>query len=161
MLTKPRHGWTDVIVCDQNLGTASYLTDVPMDTLISMIAYLQPDNALPFGIQYDAEGYFFGLQEFNDEIFFVHDNTERVPVFEDRFATWQDYYGFVSAKPFVRMLAGELIADIMDNLEAWVFWEYSIEEQTEDERQARRQMLTSKCEELKQLLHENKQEKGE
>ncbi len=68
MFSKPKAGWVDI-----NIGhyiiSASYLTDIPMDFLNSLINSLE--NNLPFSVFIDEEGIEDVLCAYYDEIFII------------------------------------------------------------------------------------------
>lgn len=123
MLTKPHAGWCKIKVGEMELGTASYMTDVPMNLLNTFIQYLSEDNCLNFGVQFDAEGYSFGLIEFNDTLYFIHNNTsEAVSVLQEitpSLSAWCPD----SSRNMIKRLARELYYDIEDYFEDWIYWE--------------------------------------
>ena len=59
MLGEPHYGWTNVWIAGKVIGVASYITDVPLDTLNQFFQYLnnyKNNRNVGFNIMYDEEG---------------------------------------------------------------------------------------------------------
>ncbi len=161
MLEKPAHGWTIVRIGENEIGAASYLDDVPLMCLDAFITYLGPANSrgqhwhfLPFGLTFDAEGYHFGLAEFDDTLYVVHNASESGSlVTEEVNAEELMLDRSAYAADVVRALAKECAEDISRYMEDWVMWEPAMDDDTPQEEIAhRRALLSSKVESLRLLL---------
>ena len=128
MLTKPEYGWCHVIVNGEQIGAASYLTDPALDCLQAFIDRLRVEEDSPrgFSVEFDAEGWEFGLIEFGGELFHVHNHN-------DTCMAQLSSLGFVW--DILPGLARECIADIRENMDAWVSW-FGDEERDEYIRRA-------------------------
>ena len=138
MLSKPHYGWTNVTIGNFK-GRASYLTDVPMDCLISFINSLK--YGIPASIFFDEEGADFTLvtEHYNNTyVICERENTELIKI----------------DKCFLD-LAEELIKDIECNIEDWVLWE-DYYEYSQDELEERKKLFTNRLNELKELIDKNK-----
>lgn len=140
MLSKPKHGWTTVTVDGRTLGSASYCTDVPNDTLTAFIKYFKKGR--PINIVYDGEGTEFGLVTFDDQLYAIYIDDNGLPTINEIDATVKD-------------LALEVIDDIRSNPRAWAEWNYIPDEDsvskiiaTINERWIR---LSAKCYTLEEL----------
>lgn len=123
MLDKPKYGWCNIMIGQDKIGCASYLTDVPTYLLDVFNQYLSEENRLGFTIEFDAEGYFFGIMEFNETLYFIRDDTlDGNPVLQEISPTLLGLEVFDRAE-IIKKLAYELIVDIETNLEDWVYWE--------------------------------------
>ena len=73
MLEKPWCGWTNVSIGEIKMGSASYIEDVPMNCIEAFINYfsLKSKLGLAFHLTFDAEGYSFGIMQFNDDLYSV------------------------------------------------------------------------------------------
>jgi hypothetical protein len=78
MFSKPKHGWTDIKIGDFT-GCGSYLTDIPLDFLLSAVN--AAENNIPFAMFIDEEGtdlyitaYHYGvvINRFADEVETYH-----------------------------------------------------------------------------------------
>ena len=139
MLSKPRYGWTNVTIGEFQ-GRASYLTDVPMDCLISFINSFK--YGIPASVFFDEEGSTFTLvtESYNNTyIISEREDTELINI-NKRFLD----------------LAKELIKDIEDNLEDWVFWEDYYDD-SEDTLNKRRKLINDRLEKLKELVFIDKE----
>lgn len=161
MLGKPQSGWTKITVGYKYLGTASYLDDVPMLCLETFLAYFTPSNIkredgkvhimnLPFSIVFDAEGYYFGITEWNDTLYYIHDHTKNGdPVMDE--LVFEDSTNRVYDN--LKLLAKECIKDIEENLEDWVRWIPEIEEYEDLEQiKFRRTLIKTKISVLEEFL---------
>ena len=84
MLAKPKYGWCNIMIGQYKIGCASYLTDVPTYLLDVFNQYLSEENRLGFTIEFDAEGYFFGIMEFNENLYLIRDNTlDGIPIVQE------------------------------------------------------------------------------
>ena len=68
MFSKPKAGWVDINIGNYEIS-ASYLTDIPMDFLNSLINSLE--NNLPFSVFIDEEGIENILCAYYDEVFII------------------------------------------------------------------------------------------
>ena len=130
MIRNPKHGW-----CDFKLGsftgTASYLTDVPIDLLDAFIDYYTKGYGV---VVFDEEGSYFTLvlTRYNQGVF----------VIEERDVVALSSFNIMNPND----LAKELINDIENDLTRW-----SIEFTFDDIAQHKNEIL-QKIEELKQLI---------
>lgn len=153
MLDKPKYGWCNIMIGQYKIGCASYLTDVPTYLLDVFNQYLSEENRLGFTIEFDAEGYFFGIMEFNETLYFIRDDTlDGNPVLQEISPTLLGLEVFDRAE-IIKKLAYELIVDIETNIEDWVYWENDEESMETNESDNRRRMLQSKINELKEKIH--------
>lgn len=153
MLGKPKYGWCNIMVGQNKLGCASYLIDVPTYLLDVFNQYLSEENNLNFTVEFDAEGYFFGIIEFNETLYSIRDDTlDGNPVLQEISPTLLGLEVFDRAE-VIKKLAYELIVDIETNLEDWVYWENDEESMETNESDNRRRMLQSKINELKEKIH--------
>ena len=153
MLTKPKYGWCNIMIGQYKIGCASYLTDVPTYLLDVFNQYLSEENRLGFTIEFDAEGYFFGIMEFNENLYLIRDNTlDGIPIVQEISPAMLGLEVFDRAE-IIKKLAYELITDIETNLEDWVYWENDEESMETNESDNRRRMLQFKINELKEKIH--------
>jgi hypothetical protein len=153
MLAKPKYGWCNIMIGQYKIGCASYLTDVPTYLLDVFNQYLSEENRLGFTIEFDAEGYFFGIMEFNENLYLIRDNTlDGIPIVQEISPAMLGLEVFDRAE-IIKKLAYELITDIETNLEDWVYWENDEESMETNESDNRRRMLQSKINELKEKIH--------
>ena len=76
MLGTPINGWAEIKIGQEKIGNASYLTDPAMDCLDAFLRYFDTNSFLPFGLIFDAEGYYFGIMEFADYLYIADDKTD-------------------------------------------------------------------------------------
>lgn len=152
MLSKPKHGWTTIEVFGVQLGTASYLYDVPMLTLDAFIQYfsnIQEQEKASLSITYDAEGYSFGLVTWNDTIYAIDDCGDTEPFVRLSEVKTKDGQ-YVSVKEGLQVLGAELIDDIQSNIDDWAWWNPDTETQKEANNQ--KILLIEKCSILVKLI---------
>lgn len=75
MFSKPKAGWVDINIGDYTIS-ASYLTDIPIDFLNSLINSLE--NNLPFSVFIDEEGIENLLCAYYDKVFIIIMNGSNV-----------------------------------------------------------------------------------
>jgi hypothetical protein len=75
MFSKPDGGWVDINIGDYTLS-GSYLTDIPMDFLNSLISSLE--NNLPISIFIDEEGIEDIICAYFDEVFIIEKDVNSV-----------------------------------------------------------------------------------
>jgi len=142
MFTKPRNGWTDIVLDDFE-GLGSYIQDVPVEVMESCISALKKNT--PLELHFDEEGSEFTLT--SDE-----EGTKIVA---------QGYYGPETYE--VKLTKTELIRVICEDMEEyftdWVEFseEYAyFEDDEEEQKQAfyeeREIVLKALLEELKGLI---------
>ena len=130
MISNPKHGW-----CDFKLGsfagTASYLTDVPIDLLDAFIDYYTRGYGV---VVFDEEGSYFTLvlTRYNQGVF----------VIEERDVVALSSFGIMNPDD----LAKELINDIENDLMRWSV------EFTFDDIEKHRHEISQKIAKLKQLI---------
>ena len=152
MLGKPFAGWTEISVGTKIIGSASYLTDVPLDLLDAFIKYFSQSYAtLGFNVEFDAEGYSFGLIEFAEDLYAVDTDTDsdipnvtRIPP-EILGLKW------ANSRKMLLCLAKELIKDIEQYFDLWVFWDL-IETEDTSVIKKREALLESKLRIIKYLI---------
>ena len=117
MFTKPKNGWTDILLGDFE-GLGSYIQDVPVEAMDACIRALRDD--VPVELHFDEEGSEFTL---------TADETVKIVA--------QGYYGPEEYE--VRLSKVELIQEILGDMEKffedWVEWpeEYAYFEDHEKE----------------------------
>lgn len=148
MLSKPNAGWTDITIGDIMIGTASYIEDIPVNVLNAFIEYFNEDNCLNFSIEFDAEGYFFGLVEFNGELFVINNQTgEKIPNMTK--------VSTDALRKILGKLAVEVIQNIQENMMSWVLWDFDDLEYKNDKKvEERKNLLNKKCDLLASQLRE-------
>ena len=130
MISNPKHGW-----CDFRLGgftgTASYLTDVPIDLLDAFIGYYTKGYGV---VVFDEEGSYFTLvlTRYNQGIF----------VIEERDVVALSSFSIMNHDD----LAKELISDLENDLMRWSV------EFTFDDIEKHRHEISQKIAKLKQLI---------
>jgi len=141
MFTKPRNGWTDIVLDDFE-GLGSYIQDVPVEVMEASIAALKKKE--PLKLHFDEEGSEFTLT--------ADENTKIVA---------QGYYGPETYE--VKRTKTELIREIFEDMEEyftdWVEFseEYAYFEDDEAEQkqafyEEREIVLKALLNELKSLL---------
>jgi len=131
MLTKPKHGWTNLQINDFT-ERASYLTDIPNDCLDAFIYALEKNK--PAVIFFDAEGWDFHLVTTHYQSYVIVDKDEaKVYVIEKD----------------IKELAKELYNDINDNFEDWLEWDMY---DTVEEREQNKLGLEYKLSQLNNLI---------
>ena len=141
MFTKPRNGWTDIVLDDFE-GLGSYIQDVPVEVMESCISALKHDK--PLELHFDEEGSEFTLT--------ADDNTKIVA---------QGYYGPEEYE--VKRTKLELIREICEDMEEyfheWVefnedyaYFEDDDAEQKQAFYEEREIVLKALLDELKSLI---------
>ncbi|MGN1230763.1 MAG: hypothetical protein ACI4TP_02585 [Anaerotignum sp.] len=117
MFTKPKNGWTDILLGDFE-GLGSYIQDVPVEVMDACIRALRDD--VPVELHFDEEGSAFTL---------TADETVKIVA--------QGYYGpeEYEVKLTKVELAQEILEDMEKFFEDWVEWpeEYAYFEDGEKE----------------------------
>lgn len=154
MLLKPSHGWTVVKIGNQIIGSASYLDDIPMDLLDTFLSYFHQENKyLPFSFLFDAEGYHFGILEFNDSLYTVSTDTNSEELMMKPINPVNlNLDWFSHSNEVLKVLAKEVISDIQNYISDWVYWPDSEEELSKENAEIRKYNLLQKCEELSLLV---------
>ena len=141
MFTKPKNGWTDIVLDDFE-GLGSYIQDVPVEVMEASISALKKNE--PLKLHFDEEGSEFTL---------TADESTKIIA--------QGYYGPEEYE--VKRTKLELIKEICEDMEAyfhdWVEFneDYAyFEDDEEEQKQAfydeRSIVLKALLEELKSLL---------
>ena len=141
MFTKPRNGWTDIVLDDFE-GLGSYIQDVPVEVMEASIAALKKDA--PLKLHFDEEGSEFTLT--------ADENTKIVA---------QGYYGPETYE--VKRTKTELIREIFEDMEEYftdwvefseeyVYFEDDEAEQKQAFYEEREIVLKALLNELKSLL---------
>lgn len=153
MLSKPYHGWTTISVGNIILGPASYIQDVPIDCLDIFLSYFSPENKLGFNFSFDAEGYSFGLIEFDSYLFSANENPESgsLDLKEIRGSCFDEKTNDLAEGILVR-LANELVDDINNYMDEWVEWDLDYDMMSDDNKKKRKELLKSKVEALSSVL---------
>ncbi len=141
MFTKPRNGWTDILIGDFE-GLGSYIQDVPVEVMEAAIAALK--NNISLELHFDEEGSEFTLTS----------DTETKMVA-------QGFYGpeEYTEKVDKHTLISEIISDMENYFEDWVEFseEYAYFEDDEAEQkqafcEERVIVLQALLKELKELM---------
>ena len=142
MFTKPRNGWTDIVLDDFE-GLGSYIQDVPVEVMEACISALK--NDAPLELHFDEEGSEFELTA--DE-----EGTKIVA---------QGYYGpeTYEVKRTKTALIKEIFDDMEEFFEDWVefnedyaYFEDDEEEQKQAFYEEREIVLKSLLDELRSLI---------
>lgn len=107
-LDKPAHGWVDIHV-GEFVDRASYLTDVLMDILQSLI--FSYEHHLPAAIKFDAEGWEWMLVIDNYDVHIISNNC-------DEGFTYYNYE--ISKSEFTK----EVIKNILEYIDDWSNWDF-------------------------------------
>lgn len=166
MLSKPRHGWTEVYIGNIFLGMASYIDDVPFLFLERLIAYFRMQKEgypAEFSLCLDCEGYNIGLLSFDRRLYFLDTREECSELFSYK----GEVLGIKEISPatyhlplysnafaLLKKISQEVIADIEKYLDDWVSFLPEIEFLKEEEIENRRKRLLSDCKTLKNLIKE-------
>lgn len=68
MFSRPSYGWTSVSIGGKIFGQASYLTDPITDTIYELAMFVS-GSSQTCHIEYDGEGYEFGIVEINGTLY--------------------------------------------------------------------------------------------
>lgn len=134
MLSKPKHGWTDITLGDFT-GRGSYLTDIPVDLLNAFINALR--DFTPASVFFDEEGSEFTLVSHYDGTYIIAEREEKPEL--------------ISIDIRFIELIKEVINDIESDIKGWADW-MCYYDLTEEELTQRENLLKSKIEELKNLI---------
>lgn len=120
--------------------------------LDAFTAYFNKKNHLNFAIDFDAEGYHFGITEFDEELYIINDNTANGNLVMEKVETYDVCH--LNSKNILIAMAKEVISDVKDNIMDWFFWDsLDLEdEKSTNEIEERKQLLESKCQKLKNLI---------
>ena len=156
MFSKPEHGWTKVSFGEVELGYASYLTDVPIDTMDSFINYLAQNYFNQgFNLTFDAEGYTFSVIEFDGSLFLMDSKTDDViPNIKELKNEYLKLPNYESLTNIIIYLAREIIDDITNYLQDWIDW-IDFDDMTDEERIIRKENLLSRIEIIKRLIRKH------
>lgn len=136
VLEKPLNGWINIHICDF-VDRASYLTDVPIDILQSLIGAYK--YHIPAAIKFDADGWEWILIIDNFDIHIISDGEDYADQFE--------YLHFeVDRDDFVQ----KIICNLLDNIDDWVVW--CIDEDEDNAVTNRKTEILQLIEELKMLM---------
>ena len=140
MFTKPRNGWTDIVLDDFE-GLGSYIQDVPVEVMEASIAALKKD--IPLKLHFDEEGSEFTL---------TADESTKIVA--------QGYYGPETYE--VKMTKTEIIREICDDMEKyfhdWVEFNEDYAYFEDDEAEQKQAFYDERVIVLKALLEELKAE---
>ena len=137
MLSKPKHGWTDITLGDF-IGRGSYLTDIPIDLLNTFINALR--DSIPASVFFDEEGSEFTLVSHYNGTYIIVEREEKPELISVDI-------GFIE-------LIKEIINDLESNIDEWANW-MCYYDLTEEELAQRENLLKSKIEELRNLIDKN------
>lgn len=158
MLGTSKYGWVNIYIGEKPIGCASYLTDVPFDLLDSMIQYLSNDNQLNYSVEFDAEGYHFGLIEISEELY-IYDTAV---VEEDKINLTRIHpedlglESYIFARDIVYHLANEVVFDIKSNFRDWLYWMDDQKTMDLQEKKERKKDLNERLKRLEKLIKNNK-----
>ena len=149
MLGRPDAGWTDITI-GKYIGTASYLDDVPIETMDAFLKYFQ---GAPFQVTYDAEGYNFGLITFDDSVYIVDNKNDNFDMINTKVVKSENgYFGkYETTEKVLHVLAKECVNDVRQYIDGWVDW-FSYEEDTPEEKEIRKKMLLDKADILEAYI---------
>ncbi len=127
MLMKPRYGWTEVVIAGWKIGTASYVDDVPnlvLDAFTSWFAAAESGSYVGFCLEFDAEGYHFGIIEFGGELYTIDDQYP-IEGYPDpghalNVKELKGTPGILRSR--LSELGLEAVKDIRENIDDWKFW---------------------------------------
>lgn len=153
MLSKPWCGWCSVEINGKKIGSASYLDWLPGLILDPCIRYVKAQNEVKkkydyvgrgygFNIEFDAEGYHFGIVEIGED-FYTYDTCGGEPPYIRLTEIESDEF-------FVRNLLQEAINDFEENLDEWAWWSAIDEKEAEQDKK----LITEMIEEAKKCLIE-------
>lgn len=131
MLSKPNGGWVDINIGEYTLN-ASYLTDIPMDFLNSVISSLK--NNLPVSIFVDEEGIESLICAFYDEVFIIAKEEN------------DDLIEYKKIDMDFNLFRKSIIDDIEMNFNDWINWnmEHDVEVLKEREEDLRTKLSAAK-----------------
>ena len=124
MISNPKYGWCDFELGKWFFGRASYLTDVPMDSLDAFIDYHENGHGV---VVLDSEGagtFTLVMTAYNQSIYIVEERKERAIHFLDDFR-FED-------------LERDLILDIERDMDGWV--QFVADEDPEEHAQRRNEL---------------------
>lgn len=105
MFSKPTGGWVDINIGNYTL-TGSYLTDIPMDFLDSLISSLKSN--LPVSIFIDEEGVENIICAYFNEVFIIVKNTDEIE--------------YKKIDMDFNIFRKDIIDDIEKYLKEWINW---------------------------------------
>lgn len=132
MLSKPSAGWTTITINNTDIGSASYLDDVPSIILEGFTQCLndmatKPNQPTHLSLTFDAEGYEFGCIIWNETLYIINNASNEAPYLNMTKVEVDDLDKFLVA------LAREVYTDIHDNLDDWCKWNTDVEDKTDEE----------------------------
>lgn len=155
MLTKPKYGWTEVVIGGWKIGTASYVDDVPnlvLDTFTSWFAAAERGSYVGFCLEFDAEGHHFGIIEFDDDLYSIDDqypdSGHALNVKE-----LEGTPGFLRNR--LSELGLEAVRDIRENIDDWKYWN-PVCEGDEETAEGYKTEYLRKCDILESLIIRNR-----
>ena len=149
MLGKPEAGWTDITIGSQYIGTASYLDDVPVETMDAFLKYYQ---GAPFQVTYDAEGYHFGLFTFDGLVYIVDNKSDNEEINTKVIESEKEYFGgYISEEYIIHTLAKECVNDVREHIDGWVDW-FTYDDPTPEEVETRKKLLLDKADVLEAYI---------
>lgn len=139
MLSKPKHGWSEITIGDWS-DRCSYIDDVPFMLLEAMEESCRVNK--PVAIKFDAEGwdYIIVFDQFETHIISTAPHSLKA----------QDSYSYYTIEVDRDELAKELIADTRRDIDEWCGFYY--EDETEDFISERKKDLLVLCDVLEKRL---------
>ena len=141
MFTKPKNGWTDILLGDFE-GLGSYIQDVPVEVMEASIAALKKEK--PLELHFDEEG---------SEFMLTADESTKIVA--------QGYYGpetyevKLSKMEIIREICGDMeeyFTDWVEFSEEYAYFEDDEEEQKQAFFEEREIVLKALLHELKELM---------
>ncbi|MCC8045816.1 MAG: hypothetical protein LIP12_09995 [Clostridiales bacterium] len=133
MLSSPKHGWATITMQDWS-DRCSYLNDIPLDLLETLIRVFKTHN--PQAVRIDAEGWEYLL------IFDKYDSY----IIEEK-----DDPSLHHIDLNLNNIAKELISDIRKDIDEWTDW-FSYRDSTEEELLERKERLLKLCNILENMI---------
>lgn len=101
-----------------------------------------------FNIQFGSEGHYFGLTEFDNTLFLTSDNSPEPLLLIELISSY--------ARGTLEESAKELVNEIREYIEDWVYWDPDYDEMTEEEQNNRKTELLNYSNQLEQLIKRKK-----
>ena len=132
MLSKPSAGWTTITIHNMDIGSASYLDDVPdiiLDAFIQCLNDMATKPNLPthLSLTFDAEGYEFGCIIWNETLYITNNASNEAPYLNMTEVKVDDLDKFLVS------LAKEVYTDIHDNLNDWCKWNTDVDTKADED----------------------------
>lgn len=149
MLSKPSAGWTTITIHNIDIGSASYLDDVPDIILEAFIQCLndmatKPNLPTHLSLTFDAEGHEFGCIIWNRTLYIINNDSDEAPYLNITEVEVDNLDRFIVS------LAREAYTDIHDNLDDWCKW--NTDADTEAYQDVCREIYQTKLSKLYSLI---------